>query len=353
MIGDAIDLARQNNDLARQNNDLMRQLASGIANMIEQFDLQVRLQNEIAAVNTAAFAEYKNIHAGKEVVVLGAGPTLDKYVPLNDAVHIGVKNVCLKPNVVLDYYFHQHFYSLDSKINTCTSYLDNIISLKCKKFIGIYTDPSLGAECSESFFLKNDNKNTARYYVDHIPQKQWHPNICFHPLDGYATIMTPALQFALYTNPKRIYLVGCDTSYEGYFTKEQDTRTITSARNLKYLVFSFRRLKEFVQRWYPETEIISINPVNLKGLFHDVYTDENGTLVEDLDSVSERDFSDEAIRDFIDRHIEQVLIDRLYAESSCKECGKRDFVLARGLSDDNPDSIAVKCNCCGSIFSTN
>lgn len=35
----------------------------------------------------------------------------------------------------------------------------------------------------------------------------------------------------------------------------------------------YKRLKDIVERFYPETEIVSINPVGLKGLFHDVYTE--------------------------------------------------------------------------------
>ena len=34
------------------------------------------------------------------------------------------------------------------------------------------------------------------------------------------------------------------------------------------------RIKEFARQYYPETEIISINPVGLKGLFIDQYTDD-------------------------------------------------------------------------------
>jgi len=33
------------------------------------------------------------------------------------------------------------------------------------------------------------------------------------------------------------------------------------------------QLKEFVELYYPETEIISINPIGLKGLFRDEYTE--------------------------------------------------------------------------------
>ncbi len=34
----------------------------------------------------------------------------------------------------------------------------------------------------------------------------------------------------------------------------------------------YQEMKRFAQIHYPETEIISINPVGLKGMFKDIYT---------------------------------------------------------------------------------
>ena len=42
--------------------------------------------------------------------------------------------------------------------------------------------------------------------------------------------------------------------------------------NLARLTAPWREFKRFVQVYYPETEIISVNPVGLKGIFRDVYT---------------------------------------------------------------------------------
>ena len=33
------------------------------------------------------------------------------------------------------------------------------------------------------------------------------------------------------------------------------------------MVKGYEKMKEFIERFYPETEVISINPVGLKGLF--------------------------------------------------------------------------------------
>ena len=36
----------------------------------------------------------------------------------------------------------------------------------------------------------------------------------------------------------------------------------------------YRKVKAFVERFYPDTEIISVNPMGLRGLYSDVYTDD-------------------------------------------------------------------------------
>ena len=71
------------------------------------------------------------------------------------------------------------------------------------------------------------------------------------------------MQFALFTNPRRIYLVGCDCS-SGYFDG-----TATPLPN-EHLVGLWKEIKKFAEIYYPETEIICVNPVGLKGVFKDL-----------------------------------------------------------------------------------
>ena len=39
------------------------------------------------------------------------------------------------------------------------------------------------------------------------------------------------------------------------------------------IIDGYVRLKEFAEIYYPDVEIISVNPVGLKGLFADIYMD--------------------------------------------------------------------------------
>ena len=385
IIGEAITLTRQNNelaqknhDLARQNNELVQQgyeltwrnnelftktinqlsyivsenrdtfehLKLHIESQLEQLELQVKMQNEISTVNTTAFADYKNIHEGRDIVVMGAGPTLDKYYPLENAIHIGVNSVCTKKEISLDYYFTQDFRGDDSQIQ----YKSDITNLNCRKFFGLLADTHIIGvmEPSQSFSFQ---ANATRYYVDRSPSKYLFPDICFHPLMDFCSVVFPALHFALFTNPRRIFLVGCDSSYSGYFRHGKQLDTINQKRHyLNIMLVGFRRLKEFAQTWYPDTEIVSINPVNLRGLFRDMYTDKLEELYDSTDIAVDMGFSDASIKSFVDKHIENELLRRMSTELSCEECGQRCFSIVRGLSDDFSSGISVKCDECGYSF---
>ena len=85
-------------------------------------------------------------------------------------------------------------------------------------------------------------------------------------VDGDSSTFS-AMQFALFTNPKRIYLVGCDCS-SGYYDGK-------GGNNAAPFIEVWKELKKFADIYYPETEIISVNPVGLKGLFTDLYQGEN------------------------------------------------------------------------------
>lgn len=79
-------------------------------------------------MNKQAFAAYKNIFAGRDVVIVGAGPTLSKYKMIEGAVHIGTNRTHLNKSLKLDFLFRQDFKNYDKEI----------IDSPIKKFIGTY-----------------------------------------------------------------------------------------------------------------------------------------------------------------------------------------------------------------------
>ena len=114
------------------------------------------------------------------------------------------------------------------------------------------------------------------YFISHDIRTNFlltSPDITARPLHTWGSVAFPALEFALWTHPKRIYLVGFDCALTGYFV-QQNLPTNTTQAGYDYMYQGWLKMKKFIQAHYPDVEIISINPVKLQGLFKDQYTDQ-------------------------------------------------------------------------------
>jgi hypothetical protein len=222
------------------------------------------------------FGEFKNKHNGKNIVIVGAGPTLNYFEPIENAIYIGVNRVFLNNNIKFDYLF-----ALD-KAGLATdkeNYLDRFIEYKgnnCIKFIG---DQNLGKDWQipEGKILSagiRRYKTTSNY----LPS-EFALDIESQALGNFATVAMQALQFALYTNPKKIYLVGMDCNigtmghFKGGITDVAKLRGQKLCATTFKIIDNWNEAQEFQETYYPDTEIISLNPVGLKGLFTDSYSE--------------------------------------------------------------------------------
>lgn len=253
------------------NTDLIcniNKLDSRIANIVSSEEIKNLsiiagcIANSVSCVNSRAFAIYKNIYNGKDIVICGTGLTLESYNPIIKAIHIGLNGAMFFDKVKFDYLFYQDCTNRDKTFN------QKFEDYKAIKFSGInIQNPSeVFYNLSNSLVKKS---NAIRYYSLYNPPLAhiipFSPDIANTPIKDEGSIAFIAFQFALYTNPKRIYLVGCDCN-SGYFYDP------LSNTNSSHLVIGWKNLKKFASTWYPDTEIISINPVGLKGLFNDIYT---------------------------------------------------------------------------------
>jgi len=84
----------------------------------------------------------------------------------------------------------------------------------------------------------------------------------------FGSVVFGALHFAIYTGATKIYLVGIDNSLNGYFTEQYKQRFLQTNE----IYSGFQKVRRFMSAKHPSVEIISINPVGLKGLFNDIYT---------------------------------------------------------------------------------
>lgn len=245
---------------------------------ITQMECRVSEQNEVTAFNTKAFSEFRNAFGGKDVVIVAGGPTVNYYHAMPGAIHIGVNRAWMREDICFDYLF-----TADILGNNYSDVpIQNGFSkIKHKIFVGRfpYRVPLNYMEFPELF--SSSGVNIERFFINDCNVSKAQPifkDICYHGLMNFGTIVFPALHFSLFTYPKRIYLVGCDTSPTGHFYSASKEQTNESVKIMEYGTSFFKagyaRAKMFARMYYPDTEIISINPVGLRGLFKDVYTEE-------------------------------------------------------------------------------
>lgn len=225
--------------------------------------------------NSKAFSHYKAAFRGKDVVLIGAGPTVNYFEPIKDAIYVGCNRAFLFDKVKFDYLFSIDKAGINKYYQEFFAYRED----DCIKFIG---DQNLGID-----FQIPENKiplnNVYRYITSSGFGGKWfnyNLDIATAPLLNTATVSLQALQFILYTQPKRIFIVGidCTGASKKYFkstgeeydnSQRGEDASMVDQLNIEY----YYKIKDFADTYYPYTEIISVNPVGLKGLFKDVYTD--------------------------------------------------------------------------------
>lgn len=225
---------------------------------------------KVYAQHSRVLPPYKDIYQGKSIVICGSGPTLNFYRQIPNAVHIGLNRSfecdCLK----LDYIFSWDFGNMQKDD---PSFWEKLKSYKAKKIVGLFLNDD-APHLSQTRIKELDALalySSARHGILH---NRWemkiHRDIEVYPLMDFCSVAFGAFHFALYTNPSKIFLVGIDNSLNGYFTSAHQQRFL----EVDLIKNGWLKVKRFISIHYPDTEVISINPVGLKGIFKDVYTRE-------------------------------------------------------------------------------
>lgn len=234
-----------------------------------QTDMYISQVNVVSNIHQKTFGEYRNKYYGKEIVIIATGPSLNKYKPITNVINIGVNKAIFYKEIKLDYYFSFDYTVVKSYLRELKNYQE------IKKFYGILAKHPFGyrEENSSSAIIPESiimEQNASKFFIYEKRPKHDQPfnvDIDSTWLVGDSCIF-PAVQFALFTNPKKIYLVGCDCS-TGHF----DTKNKKIQPN-KQLLKTWMDFKAFKETYYPDTEVISINPVGLKGVFTDLYQED-------------------------------------------------------------------------------
>jgi hypothetical protein len=217
---------------------------------------------KVSNLHSKVFPKYKNINKDNTVVLIGTGPSLNQYKPIEHAVYVGVNRAIEYNKVKFDYFFIQDFLYPEY-----LSRLNEYVGNNCKKFYGLLNDPALNKVStipeSESIEAKAE-----RYYCNQNRQGMPVYDLSTEPFFNSGSVALVAMQFILWTNPKRIYLVGCDTNLSGHYNGQQNNLRVNNVLN------GWNLIKDFTDVYYPKTEIISVNPVGLKKMFKDEYTND-------------------------------------------------------------------------------
>lgn len=231
-----------------------------------------------SVTNQKAFAQYRGAFRGKSVVLVAAGPTVNKFEPIKEAIYVGCNRAFKLDKIHFDFLFSIDKAGIDQ-------FYDEFFAYDCIKFIG---DQNLGEHYQISENKIPINEKTYRYITNAgttIPT-DYPLDISTSPLHNPPTVSLQALQFILYTQPSKVYIVGvdCTVGTKGHFvgknadnTKRKEDVSFMDRVNID----EFKKFKQFAKTYYPDTEIISVNPVGLKGLFKDIYTDDNGKYVDE------------------------------------------------------------------------
>lgn len=240
------------------------------------------------------FLKYKDINKGQDVVLFACGLTANFFEKIPNCKYVGINRALYNAKIK----FSQLFMHDDEFIRENEELLKNY---DAEKFCAFHTNEKNAKEfktVTERLKVIQAHRfiisDPGRGYVGTSVPDVINPDISKGMLydRGGGTVFS-ALQFILYTHPKRIYLVGCDCTSEGYFYSLKNNKGPipaywTDPRQGKNILLS--KLKKLwleasyvLQDMYPDIEIISVNPVALKGLFKDVYTqsylDEHPELV--------------------------------------------------------------------------
>ena len=215
------------------------------------------------------FAKYKDAYKDETATLFCTGPTLDDYDHSlhPPSVKVGVNYIWRhkffnqehEDAILLDYYFFGHRRESGNELSVegwrkskktaeakTGAFIPKDFKTNKQKFCVSIID---GNESYGHYTVKEAlESNAVPIAAEH--GAEFPKDISRSPLYSHSIPM-PAMQFLLYCGFKKIFLVGCDCSGHDYLCQMEN----------------WRQLKSFIDSNYPHVEIVSINPVSLKGLF--------------------------------------------------------------------------------------
>lgn len=204
------------------------------------------------------FDRFAGVNTGRDVVLVATGPSLGRYRPVPDALHLGVNRAFLREDISLDFLFVQELGRNKVPLEALARYGGAIRG----RFFGIEANAAPAARATVAALAER----CSAVLYDYVWEGAWRmPRFAVRPgdrpLECCGSVALAALQFALFTRPARLFLVGCDLGNDFHFGGDQ---LLPESHPREWIEF-----RDFARCHYPETRIVSINPARLAGLFED------------------------------------------------------------------------------------
>lgn len=209
------------------------------------------------------FEKYKDKHLGGKAVLFGSGPTSKLYEPIDGVdIHVGCNFIGdldifdqkKEDHLLLDYYF---FGDRDRSMSES-------FKVKGAKFGACEVDGSphplhyseLEVESFGAFPMAVKNSMPPTFSLD----------ISVNPTCGMSVIFH-ALNFLFYTGVSKIYIVGCDCNKGRRCFDGREIINSGDTGTYEIYTVGWHYAKNFIKQNKLDIEIISVNPVGLRGLF--------------------------------------------------------------------------------------
>ena len=242
--------------------------------------------------------EVRELIKGRDVIVYGSGPTLNyfdpKIITSEKTLQMGVNSQIINEKLKLDFFFAGDYVPLKKNNITPEVLIEKKnagmkICLTRKYGVNENDGKTHKTHIPDSFVNRLPDDINILYYTNSFKQaiQRHYTRLLF----SSCSIGQVPLQISMFCGARRIYLVGFDQggsfyadgririSYENQ-DSESPVDVEADSHKKKFVsdekaIRAFTQVREMKKKLDYKSEIISVNPVNMKGIFdRDVYTKE-------------------------------------------------------------------------------
>lgn len=207
------------------------------------------------------------------VAVMGCGPSIDLYDGSKNLIHVGCNELIYSEKFDLDYFFVGDA-QVGWKDKQKTFHSDPKSYQKYKpriaKFVRDHPHVEVsmlyanaGAPIEHAIHYDICDRNATLSEFKRNRQEKFQVDIVNNYMYSRMSITWEMLQFALWTGPSKIYLMGQDCSYSKGTLHNPNHKAYGGVPRVP-LIQRWQEFSVWVKSAYPETEVFIVNPVAMK-----------------------------------------------------------------------------------------